>query len=257
MDTPKLNVQKTSNKQRIKNSKISKKQTKNNRKIQKMSNIKSPRENYRQQSKKLRSSKKKQFVMFMFGSAFYIFVVYSVYIFLLKQIKISNLLAVYSTIVFAVVSLICIRVFKSIRCFLFLLLPQVFSKQGRAAIVAYVFLLTVTGPVRNLVDNIDVMSESLSCGQVGRVTENFNVNNLNLQNPSPGTIENRIGECNWCNESSLLSLERGNQTNPPSTWENCRKGQAASFEYHEDRDWFNQDNQKRFWLVGRNCECLQ
>lgn len=122
--------------------------------------------NEKHEKKSLRSSKKKLFIMFIFGSAFYVFVVYSFYVILLKQFKISDVLAVYISIVFAVVSLICIRIFKSMRCFFFLLLPQVFSKRGRAAVVAYVLMLTLLGPTKNLVNNIDVMAESLSCGQV-------------------------------------------------------------------------------------------
>lgn len=123
--------------------------------------------------KSLRSSKKKLLVMFTFGSAFYVFVIYSFYVLLLKQVKISNSLGICITIVFALVVLVCIRIFKSIRCFYFLLLPQVFSKRGRAALLAFVFLLTLMGPTKNLVDNIEVMAESMSCGQVSRNFRSF------------------------------------------------------------------------------------
>jgi len=52
------------------------------------------------------------------------------------------------------------------RCIVFLLLPQFFSKRGRQALMAYAFILTLTGPAKNILNNISVLSESLACGQV-------------------------------------------------------------------------------------------
>ncbi|KAK0162528.1 hypothetical protein PV327_006301 [Microctonus hyperodae] len=50
-------------------------------------------------------------------------------------------------------------------CIVFLLLPQFFSKRGRQALMAYAFILTFTGPTKNTLHNIEVLSESLTCGQ--------------------------------------------------------------------------------------------
>lgn len=52
------------------------------------------------------------------------------------------------------------------RCIMFLLLPQFFSKRGRQALMAYAFILTLTGPAKNILHNISILSESLACGQV-------------------------------------------------------------------------------------------
>ncbi|KAL6261589.1 hypothetical protein P5V15_006676 [Pogonomyrmex californicus] len=52
-----------------------------------------------------------------------------------------------------------------VRCIVFLLLPQFFSKRGRQALMAYAFILTLTGPAKNILHNIGVLSESLACGQ--------------------------------------------------------------------------------------------
>lgn len=52
------------------------------------------------------------------------------------------------------------------RCVVFLLLPQFFSKRGRQALMAYAFISTLTGPAKNTLHNISVLSESLVCGQV-------------------------------------------------------------------------------------------
>lgn len=52
------------------------------------------------------------------------------------------------------------------RCVVFLLLPQFFSKRGRQALMAYAFILALTGPAKNTLHNIGVLAESLACGQV-------------------------------------------------------------------------------------------
>ncbi|CAL7950629.1 unnamed protein product [Xylocopa violacea] len=52
-----------------------------------------------------------------------------------------------------------------IRCIVFLLLPQFFSKRGRQALMAYAFILALTGPVKNTLHNTGVLSESLTCAQ--------------------------------------------------------------------------------------------
>ncbi|EGI58274.1 DC-STAMP domain-containing protein 2 [Acromyrmex echinatior] len=54
---------------------------------------------------------------------------------------------------------------KRLKCIVFLLLPQFFSKRGRQALIAYAFILTLTGPAKNVLHNISVLSESLACGQ--------------------------------------------------------------------------------------------
>ncbi|CAL1680219.1 unnamed protein product [Lasius platythorax] len=54
---------------------------------------------------------------------------------------------------------------KRLRCIIFLLLPQFFSKRGRQALMAYAFILTLTGPGKNTLHNTSILSESLVCGQ--------------------------------------------------------------------------------------------
>ncbi|KAK6622114.1 hypothetical protein RUM44_001921 [Polyplax serrata] len=52
-----------------------------------------------------------------------------------------------------------------IRCTVFLCIPQLFSKRGRQALLAYAFILALSGPAKNTLHNVEVMSESLACGQ--------------------------------------------------------------------------------------------
>lgn len=59
--------------------------------------------------------------------------------------------------------------FRRIQCLVLLALPQLISKRGRSAMIAFAFLLTFTGPVANMAKNIEILSASMSCGQVQRL----------------------------------------------------------------------------------------
>uniref|UniRef100_A0A182PL79 Uncharacterized protein n=1 Tax=Anopheles epiroticus TaxID=199890 RepID=A0A182PL79_9DIPT len=52
-----------------------------------------------------------------------------------------------------------------VRCVTVLLVPQFLSKRGRAALIGYIFLLTVTGPTANTMVNVEILAETLSCTQ--------------------------------------------------------------------------------------------
>ncbi|XP_055701792.1 DC-STAMP domain-containing protein 2 [Phlebotomus papatasi] len=51
------------------------------------------------------------------------------------------------------------------KCFMVLLIPTLVSKRGRSAIVGYIFVLTLSGPVVNIMGNIEETVQSLSCAQ--------------------------------------------------------------------------------------------
>ncbi|XP_021923470.1 DC-STAMP domain-containing protein 2-like isoform X2 [Zootermopsis nevadensis] len=53
----------------------------------------------------------------------------------------------------------------TVRATVLLLLPQLFSKHGRRALIAYAFVLALTGPTKNTLHNIQTLSESLACAQ--------------------------------------------------------------------------------------------
>lgn len=53
-------------------------------------------------------------------------------------------------------------------------MPQLFSKRGRQALMAYAFILAITGPGKNTLHNIGVLSESLACSQVRYLLKNKN-----------------------------------------------------------------------------------
>ncbi|XP_055538451.1 DC-STAMP domain-containing protein 2 [Wyeomyia smithii] len=54
---------------------------------------------------------------------------------------------------------------SNFQCLMLLMIPQILSKRGRAAMIAYVFVLTLNGPARNTVANINVLGRAMTCGQ--------------------------------------------------------------------------------------------
>ncbi|KAJ8970326.1 hypothetical protein NQ317_019606, partial [Molorchus minor] len=50
-------------------------------------------------------------------------------------------------------------------CIVLLTLPQFFSQRGRQALLAYAFILAISGPAKNTLNNMGILSESLACGQ--------------------------------------------------------------------------------------------
>ena len=63
------------------------------------------------------------------------------------------------------VGLVLLKRSKGARCVTMLLVPQFLSKRGRAALIGYIFLLTLTGPTANTMVNVEVLGETLSCTQ--------------------------------------------------------------------------------------------
>ncbi|XP_076757059.1 DC-STAMP domain-containing protein 2 [Xylocopa sonorina] len=94
-----------------------------------------------------------------------IFLTYIFFIFFVFQLHFKLSSATFlCTIVGAILTIGLAFSFR-IRCIVFLLLPQFFSKRGRQALMAYAFILALTGPVKNTLHNTGVLSESLTCAQ--------------------------------------------------------------------------------------------
>lgn len=93
-------------------------------------------------------------------------IVYFLIIFLKSNFNLSNVLSIYLffVIVFALGTFLACS--RSALCFFSLLLPQLCSRRGRTVMVAYVFVLTLKYPTKNLLNNIEVLTDSISCGQV-------------------------------------------------------------------------------------------
>ena len=65
------------------------------------------------------------------------------------------------------------------RVVVFLMLPQFLSKNGRQALIAYAFILALTGPAKNTLRNVEIMSESMACEQVWSSWLAVNMSNSN------------------------------------------------------------------------------
>ncbi|XP_053687022.1 DC-STAMP domain-containing protein 2 [Sabethes cyaneus] len=54
---------------------------------------------------------------------------------------------------------------SNFQCLTLLMIPQILSKRGRAAMVAYLFVLALNGPARNTIANVNVLGQAMTCGQ--------------------------------------------------------------------------------------------
>ena len=59
------------------------------------------------------------------------------------------------------------------------MLPQFLSKSGRQALIAYAFILVLTGPAKNTLRNTEILSESVACQQVLSSWLDVNMSNSN------------------------------------------------------------------------------
>ncbi|XP_014607665.1 PREDICTED: uncharacterized protein LOC106788694 [Polistes canadensis] len=101
----------------------------------------------------------------IFGFFGGIFLTYLFFMFFVVQLNFSLTSATLLCSIIGVILTLGLSFFTGVRCVIFLLLPQFFSKRGRQALIAYAFILTLTGPGKNVLRNISVLTESLVCGQ--------------------------------------------------------------------------------------------
>ncbi|XP_041037720.1 DC-STAMP domain-containing protein 2-like [Carcharodon carcharias] len=97
---------------------------------------------------------------FVFGLLFTS--VYGLFVLFVQEYNIWYCLV--STITIAVLLGLGMGLSAKIRINVFLMLPHVFSKQGRAFLLALAFGLVVEGPLQNIIVNFTRGSESIACG---------------------------------------------------------------------------------------------
>ncbi|XP_054003275.1 DC-STAMP domain-containing protein 2-like [Hylaeus anthracinus] len=103
----------------------------------------------------------KSFLGFIGG----MFLTYIFFAFFVLQLNFRLSTATFLCTVIGVILTLGLAFSPRIRCIVFLLLPQFFSKRGRQVLMAYAFILALTGPVKNTLHNVAVLSESLTCAQ--------------------------------------------------------------------------------------------
>ncbi|XP_012059688.1 PREDICTED: uncharacterized protein LOC105622889 [Atta cephalotes] len=101
----------------------------------------------------------------IFGFLFGIFLTYMFFVFFVIQLSFTLSSATILCSILGMILTLGLAFSHRVRCIVFLLLPQFFSKRGRQALIAYAFILTLTGPSKNILHNISILSESLACGQ--------------------------------------------------------------------------------------------
>ncbi|EEB18012.1 conserved hypothetical protein [Pediculus humanus corporis] len=94
-----------------------------------------------------------------------IFLTYACFMFLVFSLNFTLDRATFICMCLSVILSLGLAFSVKIRCTVFLCIPQLFSKRGRQALLAYAFILALSGPAKNTLHNVEVMSESLACGQ--------------------------------------------------------------------------------------------
>jgi hypothetical protein len=71
-----------------------------------------------------------------------------------------------------------------------LILPHLFSKSGRQALVAYAFTIALAGPSANTLRNTKILTDSLACVQV--FGDLLNVSVISATSLNSGTIQTEL-----------------------------------------------------------------
>lgn len=116
-----------------------------------------------------------------------VFLSYLIFFAMIMQLNYSLLVATWLGSIVSIVLTLGLAFSERIQCITLLTLPQLFSKRGRSMLIAYVFLIALSGPVANTAKNTEILSASLSCGQVCigycklycLLTDDMNRDNLN------------------------------------------------------------------------------
>ncbi|XP_063834460.1 uncharacterized protein LOC135083679 isoform X2 [Ostrinia nubilalis] len=103
---------------------------------------------------------------------------YLCFMFFVFQLSISLIHATIMSSIIGVLLTLGLAFSYRIRCLVFLLIPQFFSRVGRYTLTCYALVLILTGPATNTLKNSEVLSESLACGQEQIKTSVNQINSL-------------------------------------------------------------------------------
>nr|XP_034837082.1 DC-STAMP domain-containing protein 2-like [Maniola hyperantus] len=90
---------------------------------------------------------------------------YLCFVFFVFQLSISLIHATIMSSIIGVLLTLGLAFSDRIRCLIFLLIPQLFSRVGRYTLTCYALVLILTGPATNTFKNSEVLSESMACSQ--------------------------------------------------------------------------------------------
>ncbi|XP_026734949.1 uncharacterized protein LOC113498907 isoform X3 [Trichoplusia ni] len=94
-----------------------------------------------------------------------IILTYLCFMFFVFQLSISLIHATIMSSIIGVLLTLGLAFSYRIRCLVFLLMPQFFSRVGRYTLTCYALVLILTGPATNTLKNSEVLSESMACSQ--------------------------------------------------------------------------------------------
>lgn len=115
--------------------------------------------------KKYREEKFRKLLNSFIGLIYGILVTYGLFYLFTTQFNVSPIIAKWIFSIVGVPLSIGCSYSSNIRCTIFLFLPHFFSKRGRTALLAYAFALSITGPTKNIVMNMEVLGHSLNCAE--------------------------------------------------------------------------------------------
>ncbi|XP_045539859.1 uncharacterized protein LOC106719048 [Papilio machaon] len=90
---------------------------------------------------------------------------YLCFMFFVFQLSISLMHATIMSSIIGVLLTLGLAFSYRVRCLVFLLIPQFFSRVGRYTLTCYALVLILTGPATNTLKNSEVLSESMACHQ--------------------------------------------------------------------------------------------
>ncbi|XP_072932438.1 uncharacterized protein [Epargyreus clarus] len=90
---------------------------------------------------------------------------YLCFVFFVFQLSISLIHATIMSSIIGVLLTFGLAFSYRIRCLVFLLIPQLFSRVGRYTLTCYALVLILTGPATNTLKNSEVLTESMACTQ--------------------------------------------------------------------------------------------
>ncbi|XP_052817975.1 DC-STAMP domain-containing protein 2-like [Mya arenaria] len=103
----------------------------------------------------------KEFVGFLGG----VLLTLLVYLMMIFQLEVPARKAAYISAVLGAALTLFLAFSQLARCLVLLMLPQLFSSKGRMLLLIYALILAMNNPLRNVNRNINVMSQSTTCGQ--------------------------------------------------------------------------------------------
>lgn len=101
----------------------------------------------------------KSFIGFSFG----VLLTYFFYYIFTTQFNVDTVVAKWISFLILIPLSIGCSASLHVRCTIFLFLPHFFSKRGRTALITYAFALSVTGPTKNVLLNMEILGQALSC----------------------------------------------------------------------------------------------